>query len=384
VTDPDPFDSALLAHALGEVPLFREVQRVLATQRGPVNWESALKIARTVATAGPAEADSQEGAAGPGERAEFGEACRIAELCAAEVTGLDPSPLLSSVEVVDRPTWAQATLAALRPVLERLGSRLGSQFGAAGLPLPLKMFADALGPFYLGIQFGFFTGCLSWRALGRFDLCLPPDRPARHRVVPSNVAALERGLGIDRRQLRMWLAAREVVADLTFQSVPWAAPLLRGLVEEYVDAAGVDVPQVLARMQELPPEVLTRVSEHPEDLVTMLATPAQEAVQARLRVVVALLEGHLDWAVERVGTGMLADLARIREGTSRRWAERSTVERLFARLLGVDLEPGQRRAGERFIVTVADAGRLPKLWSDAGNIPSPEELVDSQAWLERV
>jgi uncharacterized protein (DUF2342 family) len=137
-------------------------------------------------------------------------------------------------------------------------------------------------------------------------------------------------------------------------------------------------------MQEVPPEVLTRVSAHPEDLVTMLETPAQEAVQARLRVVVALLEGHVDWAVERVGTGMLADLARIREGTSRRWAERSTVERLFARLLGVDLEPGQRRAGERFIGSVAAAGRLPQLWADVGNMPSPEELVDPQAWLARV
>jgi putative hydrolase len=246
------------------------------------------------------------------------------------------------------------------------------------------MFADALGPFYLGIQFGFLTGCLSWRALGRFDLCLAPDRPARHRFVPQNVAQVERELGVDGRQLRMWLAMREVVHDLVFQSVPWAAPLLVGLVEEHVDAAGVDVPQVLARMQEMPPEDLTRVSEHPEDLVTLLATPAQEAVKARLRVVVALLEGHAAWAVSQVGTGLLPDLARIREGMNRRWVERSTVERLFARLLGVDLEPADRRTAERFITDVAAAGRLADLWTDAARVPSGDELERPAAWLERL
>jgi putative hydrolase len=378
VSDADPFDPALLARALGDVPLFREVQRVLATQRGPVNWESALQVARAVATAGATAAATVQ------ERVAFEEACRLAELCVVQATGLDPSTLLASVEVVDRPAWAHATLGALRPLLDRLGTRLGSQFGAAGLPLPLKMFADALGPFYLGIQFGFLTGCLSGRALGRFDLCLPPDRPGRHRFVPQNVAELERDLGVDGRQLRMWLAVREVVHDLSFQSVPWAVPLLRGLVEEYVDAAGVDVPQVLARMQELAPEDLTRVSEHPEDLATMLATPAQKAVGARLRVVVALLEGHAAWAVDLVGNGLLPDLARIREGTNRRWVERSTIERLFARLLGVDLDPVVRRAGERFIGDVAAAGHVRELWTDVGNVPSPEELENPGAWLARI
>jgi putative hydrolase len=275
-------------------------------------------------------------------------------------------------------------LTSLRPLLERLGARLGGQFSGAGLPLPLRMFADALGPFYLGIQFGFIAGCLSRRALGRFDLCLPSDRPAHLRFVPQNVAELERDLGIDGRQLRMWLAVREVVHDLSFQSIPWASPVLTGLIEEYVDAAGVDVPQVLARMQELAPEELTRVSAHPEELVTMIATPAQEAVGARLRVVVALLEGHADWAVEQASRGLLPDLGRITEGTGRRWIERSTIERLFARLLGVDLEPRDRRAGQRFVAAVAAAGRLADLRRDASLLPQPEELADPAAWLARV
>lgn len=378
MTEPNPFDPALLARALGEVPLFREVQRVLATQRGPVNWETALQVARAVSSNGASPVKGDD------ERAAFEGACRIAELGVAQATGLDPSALLASVEVVDRPMWAHRTLAALRPLLERLGTRLGGQFGAAGLPLPLKMFADALGPFYLGIQFGFFTGCLSWRALGRFDLCLPPDRPARHRFVPQNLAQMERDLGVDGRQLRMWLAMREVAHDLSFQSIPWATPLVKGLVSDYVDAAGVDVPTVLARMQELPPEDLTRASEHPEDLVTMLSTPAQEAVGARLRVVVSVLEGHVEWAVAKAGTGLLPELARIREGATRRWLERSTVERLVARVLGIDIDPADRRAGEQFIREVAEAGRLPQLWAKVANIPSPDELHKPAVWFERI
>jgi putative hydrolase len=378
VTEHNPFDPALLAKALGDVPLFREVQRVLATQRGPVNWETALQVARAVSSTGAMPVS------GDVERAAFEGACRIAELGVVQATGLDPSAHLTSVEVLDRPAWAHITLGELRPLLERLGARLGGQFGAAGLPLPLTMFADALGPFYLGIQFGFFTGCLSWRALGRFDLCLPPARPGRHRLVPQNSARMERDLGVDGRQLRMWLAIREVVHDLTFQSVPWAAPLVKGLVADYVDAAGVDVPAVLARMQELPPEDLTRVSEHPEDLGTLLATPAQEAVGARLKVAVSVIEGHAEWAIGKVGAGLLPELAKIREGATRRWVERSAVERLFARVLGIDLEPSDRRAGEQFVHEVAEAGRLPDLWSSVANIPTPDELEKPAAWLERM
>ncbi|MGH2687579.1 MAG: zinc-dependent metalloprotease, partial [Actinomycetota bacterium] len=356
----------------------REVQRVLATQRGPVNWETALQVARAVSSTGAAPV------AGDGERAAFEGACRIAELGVLQATGLDPSPHLTSVEVLDRTAWAHVTLGELRPVLERLGTRLGGQFGATGLPLPLRMFADALAPFYLGIQFGFFTGCLSWRALGRFDLCLPPARPCRHRLVPQNLALMERDLGVDGRQLRMWLAVREVVHDLTFQSVPWAAPLVKGLVADYVDAAGVDVPAVLARLQELPPEDLTRVAEHPEDLFTLLATPAQEAIGARLKVAVSVIQGHAEWAIGKVGAGLLPELAKIREGATRRWVERSAVERLFARVLGIDLDPADLRAGERFVREVAEAGRLADLWRTVANVPTPDELEKPAAWLERM
>jgi putative hydrolase len=195
---------------------------------------------------------------------------------------------------------------------------------------------------------------------------------------------MERDLGVDGRQLRMWLAIREVVHDLIFQSVPWAAPLVKGLVADYVDAAGVDVPAVLARMQELPPEDLTRVSEHPEDLVTLMATPAQEVVGARLKVAVSVIEGHAEWAIGKVGAGLLPELAKIREGATRRWVERSAVERLFARVLGIDLEPSDRRAGEQFVREVAEAGRLPDLWSSVANIPTPDELEKPAAWLERM
>jgi putative hydrolase len=378
VTEQNPFDPALLARALGDVPLFREVQRVLATQRGPVNWETALQVARAVSSTGAVPV------AGDHERAAFEGACRIAELGVLHATGLDPSAHLTTVEVLDRTAWAHVTVGELRPLLGRLGARLGGQFGATGLPLPLTMFADALGPFYLGIQFGFFTGCLSWRALGRFDLCLPPARPGRHRLVPQNLALMERDLGVDGRQLQMWLAIREVVHDLTFQSVPWAGPLVKGLVTDYVDAAGVDVPAVLARMQELPPEDLTRVSEHPEDLFTLLATPTQEAIGARLKVAVSVIQGHAEWAMGRVGEGLLPELAKIREGATRRWVERSPVERLFARVLGIDLDPSDLRAGERFVGEVAAAGRLADLWRNVANVPSPDELVKPAAWLERM
>ena len=96
--------------ALSSIPLFRELQRLLLSQSGPVNWEIAGQISTAVAQMrGSGDRPGDE------ERAEFEEACRLAEMRVGQLTGLETPGSITKVEVVDRVEWAQANLEAIRP-----------------------------------------------------------------------------------------------------------------------------------------------------------------------------------------------------------------------------------------------------------------------------
>jgi putative hydrolase len=381
-------DPADLGRALGEVPLFREMHRVLGAQTGPVNWEIAHQIARAVAGAGGLTPKPSKD-----ELQAFEEACRIAQMQITQHTGMEPGGL-TRVEVVDRVAWANANLEGFGPLVDRLSQRLRSQLGfgspqselGEGMPgLPIQMVLDALGPFLLGIQMGFLVGFLSRTALAHYDLCLPRQDAGVLSFVYPNIVEVEQELGTEPRQFRMWLAMHEVAHQLQLHAHPWVLAHLRGLVERYVDGAEVDAGEVMQRLQGIAdPEQLSRILEHPEELLPLLTTPAQERMSTQIQAFMAVIEGYADWVVAESGSSLLSELDKIREGASRRRVERSAAERLLEGLLGLDLKPEHYRAGVRFVQTVADAGKLGDLWEGPNQTPTLEELREPAKWLARV
>ena len=68
----------------------------------------------------------------------------------------------------------------------------------------------------------------------------------------------------------------------------------------------------------------------------------------------SLLEGFSDWVMDEVGTELLPDVPVIRERfEARRNQRRGTLDRLIARLTGLDLKIEQYRRGEKFVAGVA-------------------------------
>lgn len=400
-------DPAEIGAALASVPLFRELQRLLMGQSGPVNWEIAGQVSNGVAQmrgSGPFP--------GPDERSAFEEACRLAEMRIGQLTGLEPPASITRVELVDRARWAEVNLEAIRPLMERLsgglggglggglaggpggglGGGLGGVFGgsgeeAAGEAGALGMSAalGMLGPLIFGLEVGFLMGFLSRRVLGQYDLCLPRGDASRLWFVYPNVAEAQADLELDPRQFRMWLALHEVAHQMEFTSIPWVRGHFTGLVERFIDAAEIDSGEAMSRLQSLgDPEQLTHLMSHPEELLPMLITPPQQEMARQIETLMAVLEGYAEWVMEQVGSEMIPEFSKTREGLNRRRAERSSVERLLEGLLGIDLKPAQYRAGERFVRAVAGAGQLNRLWESPAALPSPSELGEPTKWLSRV
>jgi coenzyme F420 biosynthesis associated uncharacterized protein len=391
--DIDPVEIGM---ALSSIPLFRELQRLLMSQSGPVNWEIAGQISTAVA-----QMRGSGDRPGPEERAEFEEACRLAEMQVAQLTGLESPGSITKVEIVDRVEWARANLEAIRPFMERLSAGLGGALSGGlgdlgglggmsgseeeGSAVPMSAALGMLGPLIFGLEVGFLMGFLSRRVLGQYDLCLPRGDPSRLYFVYPNIAEAQASLEIDRRQFRMWLALHEVTHQLEFSAIPWVRTHFTELVERFIDAAEIDSGEAMTRLQSLgDPEQLSHLMSHPEELLPMLITAPQQEVARQIETLMALLEGYTEWVMEQVGSEMLPEFSKIREGLNRRKAERSSVERLLEGLLGIDLKPAQYRQGERFVRAVAGADQLSKLWESPATLPTPDELGEPAKWLSRV
>ncbi|HYO61932.1 MAG TPA: zinc-dependent metalloprotease, partial [Actinomycetota bacterium] len=89
----------------GDIPLFREIQRILASSKGPVNLEMATQVATALATQdGDATPD-------PARARALSEAVRSSELVLAGYTRLavdEPA----AVRTIGRAEWAKETLGA--------------------------------------------------------------------------------------------------------------------------------------------------------------------------------------------------------------------------------------------------------------------------------
>ena len=395
-----------LAAALSQIPLFRELQRLLMAQTGPVNWEIAGQIAQAVSSmGGPGPGPSR------GDFSAYEEACRLAELQVSQLTGMEPPGSITRIELVDRTAWAKANLESLHPLVDRLatglqgsltggpltgslGPALGESFGAesgaqfgpeesGGMQVGAAL--GMLGPLILGLEIGFLVGFLSRQVLGQWDLCLPRGDLGRLWFVEPNIAEVQSELELDPRQFQMYLALHEVSHQLHFSALPWLRSHFIAKVERFIDSAEIDSSEAVSRLQSLgDPEQLGRLLSHPEELLPMLITPAQQALAAEIETLMAVVEGYVDWIMEQVAGGMLTEFGKIREGLSRRRVERSSVDRLLEVLLGVDLKPARYRAGVRFVQAVAAAGQLPRLWEGPGSLPTPAELGEPPKWLSRV
>ena len=383
------------ADFFGRIPLFREFARLLASESGPVNWELARQVA--VATAVGADAFGAAPALPrpappppPGERAEWDERLRLAELWVDPVTSLAGRGLTLTAQPVSRPDWAEAALRELAPLVEpgarRLTEALRPEAGAT--PDEMGQVMSRLGSLLAGLQVGGLVGQLARLVLAQYDLGLPSREPARVMVVPENVAEFEGSAGVRADQFRLWLAAHEVVRQRIFVGVPWLADHLTAVVDEIARETNPDPSGLIDRLQSMNlggAEDLREIMEGGQGLLGP-PTPALEAAVGRLEAALAITEGYALTICERALTGRLPELGAITAAVERRLADSDGPQTLFAGLLRVDPERAGAARGLRFcreVLAATDIEGLDRLWAHPDFLPTPEELAVPGRWLER-
>ena len=373
-----------------DVPLFREIQRVLMSSSGPVNWELARQVGIASASWG-----TEDPAPGEGDGRGFEEAVRVAELQVAGFTGLEAPSDIPKVEAVRRGQWVQANIEGLRAVLEPAAAKIGDAIAAAqqgAIPEPSQAgVAQVLGqlsPLLLGAQVGTVLGTLAQQVLGQYDIAVPrPDGSGALLFVVPNIARFEKEWSLDPTDFRTWIAIHEVTHRFEFAR-PWALTRFRELIDDFTSTLTLDVGELQQRLASLDPSNPESMQEMLAGEDSMFGAVMDDEQRLKLRRVQAFMtaaEGYGDHVMHALGAQMLPSYARIDEAM-RRYRETEQVDPVFERLLGIEVKREQYRLGRAFcdtVVELTDEATLARMWDSAEALPSMPELEEPRLWLAR-
>jgi coenzyme F420 biosynthesis associated uncharacterized protein len=373
-----------------DVPLFREIQRVLMSSSGPVNWELARQVGIASASWGTEDpAPSEE------DRRGFDEAVRVAELQVAGFTGLEAPSDIPRVEAVRRGQWVQANIEGLRALLEPAAAKIGDAIAAAqrdGVPEQAQAgVAQMLGqvsPLLLGAQVGTVLGTLAQQVLGQYDIAVPrPDGAGALLFVVPNIARFEEAWSLDPVDFRTWIAIHEVTHRFEFAR-PWALTRFRELIDDFTSTLTLDVEELQQRLASLDPsnpEGMQEMLAGQDSLFGAVMDDDQRLKLRRIQAFMTASEGYGDHVMHALGEQMLPSYARIDEAM-RRYRETEHVDPVFERLLGIEVKREQYRLGRAFCDTVVELTgevTLARMWDSAEALPSMPELEEPRLWLAR-
>ena len=374
--------------AFRDAPLFRELQRVMASSTGPVNWELARQVGVASAVETGDDAEPTEA-----DRHAFEEAVRVAELHVARFTGLEPPGDVARVRVVRRAEWVNASAESLRTILEPAAQRLTEAMEqAAREQMPPEMqgmagFMSQLSPLLMGTQVGQVLGFLAQRVLGQYDVAVPRGGPGSLLFVAPNVAAFEKDWSLDATDFRTSVALHEVTHRFEFAR-PWARDRFRELVDDFWSTLRIDLEGMQAKLSTLDasnPEALQALMDSDEGLFGAELDDEQRLKLARVQAFMSASEGYGDHVMHALGRELLPSYPRIEEAM-RRYREGESGDPVFERLLGIEMKREQYRQGRAFCdtaVELTDEATLARMWDSADAMPSLPEVAEPRLWLAR-
>ena len=369
----------------GDVPLFRELQRLLSAGDGPINLEIARQVAAALATQGSVDRNASSE-----EIHSFGEAIRNAELVVSGYTRL-PVEEPGRTEMINRNRWALRTLDAWQWLFELFAARFGAALDdsdAEQAPAGQQAILQQVVPLLMGLQVGTLVGHMSLEALGRYDLPIPRTDDGRLFLVIGNAEQVSEEYGFDPVEFRSWIALRETAHHLVMTSHPWVVRYLRSALTELVESIEVDIGDVERRLMDLQTKGMEALQGlRSDDVMPVVQTERHRGALARLQAFVTLFEGYAAHATSEVGEELIPDVAKIEEGMLRRAASSSEGKTALTTLLGLSLDRTKSTAGSTFcaaVVKLKGMSSLNLVWDAADNLPTPEEIRDPFQWIERV
>jgi coenzyme F420 biosynthesis associated uncharacterized protein len=339
---------------------------------GLLEWQTASRVGGRLAGRGPTITRIDRARVVEDFAEQVGEAERLV----MEFTGLSHEGYRARSWVMNRGEWIDANLRGFQRVLEPLATGALRRHGLNPGALRRKV---------LAAQVGTLMGYVSRKVLGQYDLFLPPDDDGLIYFVGPNVVEVEQRFRFPKRDFRMWLCLHEVTHRIQFGSVRWLKTFLERQIEDYLSQIEIDPKRVLEAVRKAAEEVRQRGARG-LDLLPLLMTPGQREIFERMQGLMALLEGHASYVMDRLGAVHVKEADRMARGLQQR-RRSSSLERGFQRMIGFDRKISQYDTGQRFVAAVVErAGMegLNRAWESEAHLPTGAEIGRPDDWLARV
>jgi coenzyme F420 biosynthesis associated uncharacterized protein len=298
------------------------------------------------------------------------------------------SPLPGVVErhaVVDRADWARANLGTFRTLVAHLEEHLMPRTPDGA---PQGGVAAAANRFLTTKQISFLLTYLGTRVLGQYDVALlsAEEAPGRLLFVEENIRSSASVLKVPIDDFRTWIALHETTHAFELEAHPWLRPYLRERLERQMALFVEEAGQFRARgFRHLADRWRSAATE---GSLAGFLSPEQRALLRETHLVMSLLEGFSDWVMDEVGRDLLPDVVSLRRRfDARRRQRRRGIDRLVARITGLDMKIEQYRRGERFVAGVWEHGgeaAVGRLWDGPHALPTDREMDDPAAWVRRM
>jgi coenzyme F420 biosynthesis associated uncharacterized protein len=337
-----------------------------------VDWDLAVRIGSRIAGDGPTVTRDEASEAVEELRAGADRSTALVR----DFTGLAAAERTAPVLVVDRAGWVQANADSFATILGPVVDKLSEKKPPSGL-------TQAVGSKITGAEVGGLLGFLGSKVLGQFD---PFHDPAgRLLLVAPNIVHVERELGADPSDFRLWVCLHEETHRVQFTAVPWMRDHLFAEIQklaETMEPSGL-LDDGLARIA----EAIKGAKESGGSILDAVSTPEQKELIDRMTGVMSLLEGHADVVMDGVGPSVIPTVEKIRGSFNERRKGVGVLDKVLRRLLGLDAKMAQYRDGAVFVRHVVDRAGMEQfnaVWARPEHLPSKDEIKDPQAWMTRV
>ncbi|WP_210424406.1 zinc-dependent metalloprotease [Gephyromycinifex aptenodytis] len=347
--------------------------------RSFIDWDFARATARRLAPPGP-KISAQEARAAVDE---LRAAAARAHGPVAETARLHTPPDTPDALVVDRPTWVDVNISSFSGLMDPVVAKLLER---PGRPMPQAM--RFVGGKATGTEVGTLLSFLSTKVLGQYDIA--PGRPAQYArllLVAPNVVEVERELGLNPSDFRLWVCLHEETHRVQFTANPWLRDHMAQASRSVLSELAPDMDTLTERLRMIATQLPEAMRRGGTGLLGLIATPEQQRHIAEVTAFMALLEGHADVVMDDVGPAIVPSVETIRAKFDRRREGMGPVDIIIRRLLGLEAKMAQYRDGAAFVRGVTSkvgVDGFNAVWTSPQTLPTPEEISDPARWVARV
>ena len=387
------------------IPIFGDLTKAMAGQ-GPLQWDVARQIAIMTATHG----SNTEANVDPTLRVGLEQLAPIADMHVRNYTGLATGTgnALPTINVTNHSTWVHHTLESYKPLFTQLATMLSNptvETLQPGNELNRDTNADTdqiasmmaslnkmMAPAMMGMSIGSMIGELSLRAFGQYDLPIPREPRNQLLLVASNIEQFANDWSIATDDMRLWVLVHELTSHAVL-GVDHVRTTINEQIGKYIAGFRPNPNALMERLTAMdlgtsdPMAMMQKMLTDPTIILGAVRSPEQQRQAPVLDAMIASIIGYIDHSVDAISAQLLGGGDQIAEAVRRRRVESAPHDAFVEQLLGLRLSRTQVEQGHAFATGVIErAGHdgLAQLFSQVGNLPTPNELDAPGLWLARI